>query len=186
MGSFIGLHLYGQEMGMLGAFRFGEDNSNIKLGVVGSTTSSDVWILKIAVFGQSFKIQTSEVVSPRRQTVLLKFFPWYGFFFTPTSTTTDSVITNEIITYPLKASPKVSPEIGLICLCDHKGKKIKICIYIWDLAIRKSKKLLNSSWIIYIYMIYGFGYDHSLDYYKDLFIDFCADESDLFFSVKPE
>ncbi|KAK6788845.1 hypothetical protein RDI58_012643 [Solanum bulbocastanum] len=45
------------------------------------------------------------------QTILLKFFSWYDFFFTPTSTTTDSVITNEIITYPLKASPKVSPKM---------------------------------------------------------------------------
>ncbi|KAG5567976.1 hypothetical protein H5410_065008 [Solanum commersonii] len=58
---------------------------------------------------------------------------------------------------------------GLICLFNRRRDT-----YIWNPTIRKSKKLLKSSWGSSCYTKYGFGYDDSRDDYKVLFIDHCG------------
>nr|ABO92989.1 F-box domain-containing protein [Solanum tuberosum] len=58
---------------------------------------------------------------------------------------------------------------GLICLFNRRRDT-----YIWNPAIRKSKKLVKSSWGTSCYTKYGFGYDDSRDDYKALFIDHCG------------
>ncbi|XP_015075996.1 F-box/kelch-repeat protein At3g23880-like [Solanum pennellii] len=55
---------------------------------------------------------------------------------------------------------------GLICLFNRRGDT-----YIWNPIIRKSKKLLKSSWGTSRYTKYGFGYDDKCNDYKALFID---------------
>ncbi|XP_069153747.1 F-box/kelch-repeat protein At3g23880-like [Solanum lycopersicum] len=58
---------------------------------------------------------------------------------------------------------------GLICLFNRRGDT-----YIWNPIIRKSKKLLKSSWGTSRYTKYGFGYDDKCNDYKALFIDHCG------------
>ncbi|WMV28456.1 hypothetical protein MTR67_021841 [Solanum verrucosum] len=58
---------------------------------------------------------------------------------------------------------------GLICLFSRRRDT-----YIWNPTIKKSKKLLKSSWGTSRYTKYGFGYDDSRNDYKALFIDYCG------------
>ncbi|XP_015075243.1 F-box/kelch-repeat protein At3g23880-like [Solanum pennellii] len=61
---------------------------------------------------------------------------------------------------------------GLICFYNRKKDT-----YIWNPTIRKSKKLLKSSWGISRYIKFGFGYDESRNDYKVVFIDHCGDSN---------
>ncbi|XP_049405174.1 F-box/kelch-repeat protein At3g23880-like [Solanum stenotomum] len=100
--------------------------------------------------------------------ILLLFHPSLSALF---SLSCSQQLTQELFQMDPPCSPPffVGSVNGLICLFNRRRDT-----YIWNPTIKKSKKLLKSSWGTSRYNKYGFGYDESRNDYKALFIDHCG------------